>query len=285
MKGYGENMKIHSFNLSGLFFLALLAVEMLPVAEGFGATLPIPGTGACEVVLTELAEAYNLGNPEEPINIPPSTGSGGGLKALLGGEAQLARVARRLKAEEEGQGVVHLVFARDAVAFVVGKQVEISNLNAGQLAAIFTGKIDNWKDVGGEAAVIRVIGREPGDSSLIVIQEHLKEFKEIAFTPKAKILLYDRDAVETLAKYKNSIGFIPMSSEKWAEGAIKPISLDGVAPIRANILAGTYRLVEDYAFVYKKELTPGAGRFVEFVFSKEGKNILEKNGLITVERR
>jgi phosphate transport system substrate-binding protein len=285
MKGDAENMKRHSFNLSGLLFLALLAVGMLPVAEGFGATLAVPGTGACEPVLAELAEAYNLGNPEEPINIPPSTGSGGGLKAVLNGEAQLARVARRLKAEEERQGLVYLVFARDAVAFVVGKQVEISNMNAGQLAAVFTGKIENWKDVGAEAGVIRVVGREPGDSSLNVIQEHLKEFQEIVFTPKAKILLYDRDAVETIAKYKNSVGFIPMSAAKWAEGAIKPISLNGVAPTRSNILAGTYRLVEDYAFVYKEKLTPGPGRFVEFVFSKEGKNILEKNGLITVERR
>ena len=278
-------MKKHHFDLSGLLFLALLATGMLPGAEGFGATLAVPGTGACEMILTELAEAYNLGNPEEPINIPPSTGSGGGIKAVLDGEAQLARVARRLKAAEEQQGIVYLLFARDAVAFVVGKQVEISNLNAGQLAAIFTGKIDNWKDVGAGEGPIRVVGREPGDSSLSVIQEHLKEFKEIAFTPKAKILLYDRDNVETVAKYHYSIGFIPMSSKKWVEGAIKPINLDGVAPTRANVLAGTYRLVEDYALVYKKELSPGASRFVEFVFSTKGKKILEENGLIAVDRK
>jgi phosphate transport system substrate-binding protein len=284
-KGDAGKMNKPRFTMNGLLFLALLAAGMLQGAEGFGATLAVPGTGACEVILTELAEAYNLGNPEEPINIPPSIGSGGGIKAVLDGEAQLARVARRLKAEEEQQGLVSLVFARDAVAFVVGKRVEISNMNAGQLAAIFTGKIDNWKDVGAGEGSIRVVGREPGDSSLSVIQEHLKEFKEIAFTPKAKIILYDRETVETLAKYKNSVGFIPLSAAKWAEGAIKQISLDGVAPTRVNVLAGTYRLVEDFAFVYKNELRPGAGRFVEFVFSEEGKKILEKNGLIAVDRR
>ena len=278
-------MKKHRFHVNVFWLLAFLAVGMLPDAEGFGAALAVPGTGACEAILTELAEAYNLGNPEEPIDIPPSTGSGGGIKAVIDGEAQLARVARRLKAEEDQQGLVYLLFARDAVGFVVGKQVGISNLNAGQLAAIFTGKIENWKDVGAEAGIIRVVGREPGDSSLAVIHEHLKEFKEITFTPKAKISIYDRETVETLAKYKNSVGFIPMSAAKWAKGAIKPISLDGIAPTRANILAGTYPLVEDYAFVYKKDLTPGAGRFVAFVFSTEGKKILEKNDLIAVERR
>jgi phosphate transport system substrate-binding protein len=278
-------MKTYRFQAGAFSLLALLAAGMFIGTEGYGATLVIPGTGACELILTELAEAYNAGNPAEPISVPLSMGSGGGLRAVLGGEAQLARVARRLKAEEEQEGLVYLVFARDAVAFVVGRQVEISNMNTEQLAAIFAGKIENWREVGAEAGAIRVVAREPGDSSLSVIREKMKEFREIAFTPKAKILLYDRDAVETLAKYKNSIGFIPMSAAKWAEGAIKPLSVDGVAPTRANIIAGTYHLVEDYAFVYKNKLTPGARRFVDFVFSDQGKKIIEKNDLIPVERR
>lgn len=272
-------------HLGIIWFLALLAAGTFPGAEGFGATLAVPGTGACEVILTELAEAYNRGNPEEAIYVPPSTGSGGGIKAVLAGEAQLARVARRLKTDEVQQGLISLDFARDVVAFVVGKEVGVSNLSAGQLAAIFTGKIENWQEVGARAAIIRVVGREPGDSSLNVIREHLKEFEELSFTSKAKIALYDRDNVETLAKYKNSIGFIPMSAEKWAKGAIKPISVDGIAPTRAEVLAGRYRLVGDFSFVYKKELSPGASRFVAFVFSEAGRKILEENGLIAVDRR
>jgi len=171
------------------------------------------------VILTELAKAYNWGNQEEPIQVPPSTGSGGGIKAVLAGEAQLARVALQLKTDEVQQGLISLVFARDVVAFVVGKEVGVSNLSAGQLAAIFTGKIENWQEVGARAAIIRVVGREPGDSSLNVIREHLKEFEGLSFTSKAKIALYDRDNLETLAKCKNSIGFIPMSAERWAKGA------------------------------------------------------------------
>jgi phosphate transport system substrate-binding protein len=278
-------MKRHLWQMGILGSLALLVSGMVPGGEALGAQLVIPGTGACEVVLAELAEAYNRVNPSESVHIPPSTGTGGGLRAVLAGEAPLARVARRLKAEEEKQGLVYLSFARDTVAFVVGKQVRVSSLNAGQLAGIFAGKITNWKEVGAAPAMIRVVGREPGDSSLAVLQEHLAEFKQIVFSPQAKILMYDRDTVVTLAKYNNSIGFIPLSAAKWAKGAIKPIALDGVAPTRANILAGKYPLVEDFAFVYKKELTPGAAGFIGFVFSKEGRKILEMNDMIAVERR
>jgi phosphate transport system substrate-binding protein len=91
--------------------------------------------------------------------------------------------------------------------------------------------------------------------------------------------------VETLDKYKNSIGFITMSAMQWSNGGIAPFSLDGVAPTRENILSGTYRLAEDYAFVYKKELAPAAGRFVDFVFSPAGRGIIERRGMIAADRR
>ena len=264
-------------------FLSVVALGILLTAPALAQTLSIPGTGACEVILAELAAAYNKGNTGNPVDVPPSTGSGGGISAVLKDQASLARVARSLKPEEEKQGLVRTVFARDTVAFVVGRQVKVTNLTADQLAAIFSGKITNWKEVGKQEGAIRVITREAGDSSLIVIQEHLAGFKNITFAPRAKVILYDLAAVEALDKFKNSIGFITLSSAKWAKGGIRPIALDGVAPTRENILAGKYRLVEDYAFVFKKRLTPEAKKFVDFVFSQEGKKVLERSSLIAVE--
>ncbi|MCX5818544.1 MAG: substrate-binding domain-containing protein [Deltaproteobacteria bacterium] len=280
-------MKLKGFRLDTFSrrFWSTLAAWILLAAPVFGETLTIPGTGACEPVLAELAAAFNRGNPEDQVTVPPSTGSGGGISSVLNEEASLARVARRLKTEEERQGLVSIVFARDAVAFVVGRQVKVSNLSASQLEAIFSGKIDNWKDVGGQEGKIRVITREPGDSSLIVIQEHLKGFRNIVFAPNAKVILFDRAAVETLDKYKNAIGFITTSSAKWSKGGIRPISLDGVAPARENVLSRKYRLTEEYALIYKKNLKPADRKFIDFVFSGEGRKVIEGNGLIALDRR
>jgi phosphate transport system substrate-binding protein len=130
-----------------------------------------------------------------------------------------------------------------------------------------------------------VITREPGDSSLTVIQEHLKGFRGIVFAPDAKVILYDRVAVETLDKYKNAIGFITTSSAKWSKGGIRPISLDGVAPTRENALSGKYRLTEEYALIYKKNPKPAAQKFIDFVFSGEGRKVIEVNGLMALDRR
>jgi phosphate transport system substrate-binding protein len=271
-----------SFNL---WSLIISAAMIFSAGAALGESLYIPGTGACEPILTDLAAAFNKANPAGQVIVPPSTGSGGGINAVLKGEAPLARIARPLKPTEIQQGLIEMVFARDAVSFVVGRQVKITNLSADQLAAIFSGKITNWKEVGGQESPIRVIAREPGDSSLIVLREQMKGFRDIAFPSSAKIILYDRATVETLEKYKNSVGFITMSSSKWAKGSIKTIAVDNVGPTRENILAGKYRLVENYALIYKKMISPLAKRFIDFVFSPEGRKIMENNGLIAVERK
>ncbi len=273
--------------LSGrsVWFPAVVATALLLEAAVYAETLTVPGTGACEPIVSELAEAFNKANPGDRVTVPPSTGSGGGISAVIKGEASLARVARPLKDSEEKEGLVRVVFARDVVAFVVGRQVKITNLSARQLAAIFSGKITDWKDVGGPAGPIRVIMREPGDSSLIVIQKQLGAFQNLGFSPRAKMLLYDRATVETLDKYKNSIGFVTLSSMRWSNGGITPISLDGVAPTRQNILSGRYRLEEHHAFVFRKDPSPAASRFLAFVFSPAGRGIIENGGLIAVDRR
>jgi phosphate transport system substrate-binding protein len=278
---------MRKFRLETSFCLlsAWIAVRLLSAAPAFGETLHVPGTGACEPVMAALAEAFNRGNPAEQVVVPPSTGSGGGIEAVLRGEAFLARVARRLKAKEEEQGLVAIPFARDRVVFVVGRQVKVTNLSSEQLAAIFSGKIDHWKGVGGPEGKIRVIVREPGDSSLGVILEKLPAFKNIVFSPEAKVILFDQGAVEALDKYGNAIGFITTSSMKWSKGRIRPISLDGVAPTWENVRKGKYPLIEEFTLVCKKDPKPLAGKFINFVFSTEGKKVIETHGLLSVERR
>jgi phosphate transport system substrate-binding protein len=278
-------MKTTALPSVGLRLLLHAALGMLLTAPALAQSLSIPGTGACEVILSELATAYNKGNTGNSVSVPPSTGSGGGISAVLKDQASLARVARSLKAEEESQGLLRTVFARDTIAFVVGRQVNVTDLTTGQLVAIFSGKITDWREVGKQEGAIRVITREAGDSSLIVIQEHLAGFKNITFPPTAKVILYDQAAVEAVDKFRNSIGFITLSSVKWAKGGLRSIALDGIAPTRENILAGKYRLVEDYAFVFKKGLTIEAKKFVDFVFSQEGRKVIERNGLIAADRK
>lgn len=98
--------------------------------------------------------------------------------------------------------------------------------------------------------------------------------------------MYDRNAVETLDKFNNSIGYITLSSARWSKGGIKPIFKDGVAPTLENVLSGKYELVEDYAFVYSKNAkVPLVRKFIDFVFSPAGRKIIESRGLVAPDRK
>jgi len=264
--------------------LAILAV-VVP-GRGAGAeVLEIPGTGACETVLRDLAAAYNARYPGDEVVVPPSVHSGGGIRLVESGKSRMARVARPLGEREVKAGLKYRVFARDSVVFAVGAGVTARDLTTGQLAGIFSGRIDDWEAVGGGKGPIRILLREPGDSSLAVIQKHIAEFEALSFTGNSKVLYHNSEMVAMLAKYRNAIGWITGSSLCSAGGSIKPLGIDGTLPTPENVTSGRYALTSDYAFVHRGESLSGAAdRFLSFVYSEAGRRILKRCNLIPVDR-
>lgn len=262
------------------FLLLLLSLSW--AGSAFPSPLEVPGTGACEAVLGKLAAAFNARHPGYAVAVPPSTGSGGGIRAVMEGEAALARVARPLEAGEAGAGLRYRAFARDAVVFAVGRDVTVESLTWEELAAIFSGRIKSWDEVGGPRAPIRLLLREEGDSSLREIRRQVREFREISFDKGAKVLYHDREMVEMLTKYRTAIGWLTLSS---LEGTgLRPLSLNGVAPTARNVASGRYWLTSEYAFVYREERLAGAVRaFVDFTLYGPGRRILEDSGLAVPE--
>lgn len=249
------------------------------------ATLTIPGTGACEATLRGVAADYERSRPLAKVVVPPSVHSEGGIRQVIEGKAVLARVSRPLTPEESGNGLVYRAFARDAVVFAVGAGVTARNLSIGQLADIFSGKIGAWEQVDGGKGPIRVLYRQTGDSNAALLQATLNEFRDLRFTREGKALYYDHEMVEMLQKYRNSVGFLTLSTIVESGSRIRHLTLDVGAPTKENVAAGRYPLVIEYALVYRKgALPPEAGKFIDFLFTREGKRSLSAHGLIPVER-
>jgi phosphate transport system substrate-binding protein len=263
------------------FYFIVFCIISVPVhAE----QLEIPGTGACETILNELAVAFNDKNRKNKIIITPSVGSGGGIRLVGTGVAQLARVARPLNEKEKQYSLKDLIFAKDPIVFAVGNKVGVNDLSAQQLGDVFSGKYENWREVGGNNQRIRLLIREPQDSSLLVIQKVLPPFKGLPFSEKAKSLFHDYEMVNALNKYSTVIGWLTNSSMKDVKFTVKAISVDGIKATRENILAGKYKLISDYSFVYKTgELSGLAKEFVDFVFSEKGRIILSNAGMVAVD--
>ncbi len=256
----------------------------LPSAGG-AVTLTIPGTGACEAALKSVAAAYERTHPVARVVIPRSVHSEGGIRQVIDGEVVLARVSRPLTPEEAEKKLVHRVFARDAVTFAVGAGVRASGFTIRQIADIFSGKVTRWEVLAAGKGPIRVLLREQGDASLNILMSRYKEIRDLRFTSQGKILYHDLEMVDMLQKYRNSIGFATMSSLGAASATVIPLAIDGIAPTKENISAASYPVLIEYALVYREDaLPPEARDFVDFLFSRAGRNALSDHGLTPLER-
>jgi phosphate transport system substrate-binding protein len=270
----------------GLLFVMILFFSGCVSNQSVEETqLEIPGTGACQTILRQLADAFNESNPGYEVLIPESIGSSGGIRSTGEDESIIGRVARQIKDDEKDYGLSYLPFAIDVVVFAVSDDVGVINLTTEQIVNIFSGNITNWNEVGGSNITINVFIREEGDSSLSVIQGKIPSFNDIVFSENASTMYFDYEMVDALDKFPSSIGFLTSSSLINMD-SIQPISLNGIIPNKTNIENGKYNLTSEYGFVYKEQnLNKIATMFLNFVFSDDGAQIIEDYGLITVERK
>jgi len=280
-----KHPKPKTLAISPFFFCLSLAV-MLCQNSARAEILEIPGTGACEPLMIKLAAEFSAKHPDLKVVAPPSIGSGGGIKAVMNDKAVLARVARPLKQTEAEAGLRRIVFARDAVVFGVGEKVDVQGLASAQLADIFAGKIMTWQEVGGSNAPVRVVIRENGDACLKVLQKNMAEFRDIAFSKNAKLVFHDTEMVDLLDKYKTAVGWLTASTMASSETALRALEVDGIAPVSENVTSGKYKFAVEYGLVYKPDkVSDSARRFMDFIFSSSGKEVLEENGLIPFPRQ
>jgi phosphate transport system substrate-binding protein len=111
------------------------------------------------------AEEYQVIEPSVHLSVTGG-GSGTGIAALINGTVDLANASRKIKSEEResalnnGSDPVEFVIARDAIAIIVNLHNPVDHLTLQQISAIYSGEINNWKDVGGEDRIIVRLSRE-----------------------------------------------------------------------------------------------------------------------------
>lgn len=241
----------------------------------------ICGTGDSQDLLRSIAAVFEAAHPGKKVEVSDSIGSSGGIKALLSGQCDLARVARPLKDKEKAPDLTFKVFAYSPVVFAVNASVTgVENLSAEQLIGIFSGRITSWDKVGGRASRIFVAARESGDSSLEVIRKNIPGWDKID-NFAGKTVYYTSEAMDVISKYDGTIGFVPLSLA--VKNNCLVLKLDGVIPDAANVKSGKYKLVTPFALVWRGELKGTAKEFVDFLFGSEGKKIILSHGLVTVE--
>lgn len=261
--------------------MALCLVAALLPAVAPAEELVVPGSGNPEHVLRVLAEGFHRSQAVHRIVVPGSTGTAGALRAVDEGTAVLGRVGRPLTAEERSRGLVFVPIGRDPVLFVGGAGVTLTGLTRTQVMDIYSGKVANWRELGGRPGPIRAIGRESTDTSRQSIQRVIEPFSTIVFGENVKVVHLDPQMLDLLDRFPGSLGFINRSALAVARTRLVPLALDGVEPSPQNVGAGRYPVWLEFGFVHRRGLrSPAAEAFVAFVRSSEGVRLLREMGVL-----
>jgi phosphate transport system substrate-binding protein len=260
---------------TSVFFAAVWAAVLLS-APAMAEEIQIVGTGAGTEIIDDLGKVFSKGNPGVTIAVPKSIGSGGGIKAVGTDAAQLGRVGRGIKDNEKSYGLTYLPVAKLPIVIMTHKGVGVKNLTPQQICDIFSGKVTNWKEVGGKEAAIRVVRREDGDSSLEVLQKTLPGFKSVAITTKSKTTLSDPETIELVAKTAGTVSFGTYANTKGSD--VATVTIGGKSAASAD-----YPYVGDLALVFKEKNKAGnIAKFLEFITSSAAHDTIKGAGGLTL---
>lgn len=241
-------------------------------------TVSTDGSTSMEKVIGYLSEAYMEENSNVKVTYNP-TGSGSGIQAVQEGRCDIGLSSRNLN-DQEKEKLNETVVAIDGIAVIVNNNNPIADLTVDQIAKIYTGKITNWKELGGEDLPIVCIGREAasgtrdGFESIIGTEDSCKYSQELTSTG---------DVVQSVSSNPNAIGYASLASVK---DNVKAISVDGVAPAEQTILDGTYKVQRNFILVTLKDknLTGAVKDFFDFAMSSAADKYITKAGAVPVKK-
>jgi len=223
-------------------------------------------------------------------------GSGTGFSSLISGTCDIAMSSRNIKekevalAKQKGINSYEIKVALDGLAVVVNPGNPISKLTLAQLADIFTGRVANWKEVGGEDEKIVILSREVNSGTHVYFKEHVLRKNDAnskeEFAPGALMLSSSQAIADEVAGNTAAIGYYGMgyiSKKQKAVAIAKDEKSEYETPTIENVISGKYPISRPL-FFYTNGVPDGlVKKLVDFALSKEGQDIVVATDFVPVK--
>jgi len=225
---------------------------------------------------------------EEFMNIHPDVvisiqggGSGVGIASLIDGTCDIANASRAMKEAEiknaiaKGVDPVAHIVAMDGIAVIVHPSNKINNLSRAEIKKIYTGKISNWKEVGGPDQKIVVLSRDVASGTY-------EAFNKLALNDEkvrrdALLNASNKAIAAAVEKTPGAIGYVGIG---YITPQVKALTVDDIACTRANVVAKIYPYSRPL-FMYTNGRPTGAvKRYFDFLLSKEGQALVTEAGFV-----
>lgn len=242
-------------------------------------TITMNGSTSMEKLTNSLNEVFSNKYPKVSATVQ-FTGSSAGIEAVVNKTVDIGNSSRALKQEEKEQGIVENIVAIDGIAIIVDPANGVTDITKEQLTNIYNGTITNWSELGGANQGIVVIGREAGSGTRGAFEEIL-DLKDKAVY--AQEIDSTGAVVGKVASTPGAIGYVSLDV---INDTVKALNIDSFEPSVENIKSGSYTLSRPFIMATNGEISqqsPQVQEFFNFISSEEGKAIIEKVGLITVD--
>lgn len=269
-----------------------------PTGTELSGSFSIIGSNTVTPLTTVWAEEFMTMYPKVSIAVS-GPGSGAGIAALINGNTDVCQASRTIKQTEIDQANAVAVdpyeiqVATDALSVVVHPSNPISELTITQLSAIYTGKITNWREVGGDDAPIVTIARDTNSGTHVFFKDHVvqmlglaTEDKTLEYGNKILQLPSTEEGVSEVAKNPNAIFYAGLG---YVNDEVKPLAIKktandaGVLPSVATVLDGTYPIARPLLYYTNGEPTGVIKEFIDYCLSPEGQSKVTEVGYVPLK--
>ncbi len=240
------------------------------------------GSSSMDHVMGALAEQYGLDHPDAMVSVEGG-GSAAGVEAVASGVADIGLCSRPLKGAERERGLVETVLALDGVAVIVSADNPVDNLTREQLAAVYTGAVTRWSQLGGPDVPIACVGREAGSGTR-------DGFEQATGTAGRCVLVQELTSTGAVVEAVRgsasggAIGYASLSSVEGQAG-IKAVTIDGAACTEQAVLDGSYPVQRPFVLVTRQGGgTKAAEDFFRWAVSPQAAPIIRRAGAIPTAR-
>lgn len=243
-------------------------------------TITAAGSTALQPLVKTAAAEFMAKYPEVQVNISGG-GSMTGLNSVASGSIEIGNSDVVVPPELQEKGLVDHQVVVAPFLIIVSKDVTVDNLSKAQLADIFSGKIKNWKDVGGQDQKITIIGRASSSGTRLTIKKIILD-NNAEFTSDAVTVDSTGNLITGIEQTPGSIGYIDAA---YMKDTVKALKYNGIAYSVETVTGGQYPIYA-YEHMYTKGEPAGTVKaFLDYILSADFQNnFVEKAGFIPINK-
>ncbi|WP_304340527.1 phosphate ABC transporter substrate-binding protein [Metaclostridioides mangenotii] len=243
-------------------------------------SVTISGSTSVGAVMEPLVEEYKKSEGKGADIEVQQIGSSSGIKNTIDGTSEIGMTSRDLKEGEKQANLKETQIAIDGIAVITNKENKVKDLTMEQIKGIYTGKITNWKEVGGDNSSIVVVSREDGSGTREGF-ETIVGYAAEELVNSAIISNGSGNIKTTVAGNKNSIGYISLG---YVNKEVNSISISGVEATVDNVKSNKYPILRPFLLVNKpKGLSDKGQAFIDYILSEDGQKVVEEHGFVGVK--